>query len=96
MTSGASDEPPIPHKMKCLWPSPRDQADSESSLGRSALELSGKSTQSNLMAASFEADSPQSVGSLAANRAVISFSAATFCALALKPETLSKRGSLNS
>ena len=71
ITSGAKEDPPIPHRMKCACPNSRDQAESASKAGKRSRELSGKSTQSSLTAASAAACSPQSDGFFVASEGVM-------------------------
>ena len=66
MTSGASDDPPIPQSTKSVRA--LNFAASASKIGNRSRDVSSRSTQLSLTAASVAAAGPQVVASLAANR----------------------------
>ena len=68
ITSGANDEPPIPHSTTRLSPLAFKSADKEVSSGISAKLVWAASTHPNLIEDSASASLPQSVWSLAKRR----------------------------
>ena len=73
ITSGASDEPPIPQRITFVKSFERACALRASSSGSKSREVAGRSIQFSLAIASFSALDPQSEASLLANRRLIAF-----------------------
>src|SRR5690606_36542872 len=95
MTSGASDEPPMPASTIRSRPSARSSADSASISASSGREVSCRSVQPNRMDASASASGPYSVASFAAMREATCSDASFSTASGQLPEwTVTASGSL--